>query len=112
MNKSSALKKQQAWFEHIIEWENTNQSQTAFCKEKNINHVQFGYWRKKYLAAKNKQKTSSDKFIDVTAKQAALTSSVIIINHVNGIQLHLPATLPLSQLLPLFELMGLRHVCV
>ena len=110
MNNSPTLEKQQTWFAHIAEWENTNQSQAAFCKYKSISSIQFGYWRKKYLATQTAEQTESNKFIEVTGKHVMSTSSSITVKCVNGIQLYLPANLPLNQLLSILEFIGLRHV--
>lgn len=53
----SASRKASYWAGMIKEWENSNQTQVIFCKERDISHHAFSYWRTRF---NNIKKTRSE----------------------------------------------------
>ena len=94
------------WREIIEGWNESSQSQKAYCQRLGVNLNTFSYARSKLLQ-KGKSKTQ---FIPVTIKsnneEKLSVSSLIILENPHGYKLHLSASLSLEQLAKLFKLSG------
>jgi len=94
------------WREIIEGWNESSQSQKAYCQRLGVNLNTFSYARSKLLQ-KEKPKTQ---FIPVTIKsnneEKLSVSSLIILENPHGYKLHLSASLSLEQLAKLFKLSG------
>ena len=52
------------WGKHIQNWQQTDQSQNAYCKEHDLNYHRFTYWRRK-LASKDQPSALRSGFVPV-----------------------------------------------
>ena len=84
------------WREQIRAWNQSTQTQKAFCEERQLSYHQFGYWRRKFTLSATEHKQSN--FVPVSV---ARPSSDI------GLKLTLPTGVCLEGLssgnLPLVE---------
>jgi len=112
MSTSKHQHKRETWLSHIKAWKRSGKSQKRYCEENNISLVQFGYWRKKTLISNKAAETvSKTKLLDITNVPTPFkpsTSSIIIKNA--DIEIKVPSTLPLNQLLPILKLLGFSYV--
>jgi len=78
----------QLWQERITQWEQTSQSQKAFCDAHDLDYHQFGYWRRRLVVlnqpSDNKNNTAG--FAQVVVSPATLSSSLSVALP-NGIRL-------------------------
>ena len=111
MNIDSKNPKQDNWFKHIAAWEQSSKPQRQYCLENDLSAVQFGYWRKRYLAFHPKNHATQEKLINITKPPMVNQSSLgdIKIKSRTGNALYLPASLPLPQLLPILKFLGFGH---
>ncbi|MAZ39875.1 MAG: hypothetical protein CMF49_07110 [Legionellales bacterium] len=110
--------KQDNWFKHIAACEQSGKPQRQYCLENNLSHVQFGYWRKRFLKHPQTNNNAQSTFINITKPSVSyqsmlgVTQSVlgdIKIKSHTGSELYLPASLPLPQLLPILKFLGFGH---
>lgn len=95
------------WQAIIVDWEQSNESQKAYCERMNVNLNTFTYMRGKLLAEKKKQ--SGANFVAVKikpeVKPTTAPKSMTIENH-KGIKIHLPMNISETQLKHLLQLLG------
>lgn len=81
---SSDIERQTFWQQHMVGWESSGMSQAAYCREKEISHFAFGYWR-------GRLKRSSDpiKFIKATDDRHSKKHSMPILQILlpNGVRI-------------------------
>ncbi len=99
------------WAALNSEWESSNESQTVFCKRKNINLNTFTYWRSKFIIKQNKKDERTQLFVPVKIKSENIpTSSPIIIENKFGVKLVIPENVSKNQLTEILKLVGF-HPC-
>ncbi|MDR3477534.1 MAG: hypothetical protein P4M14_05825 [Gammaproteobacteria bacterium] len=97
------------WSALNTEWENSKESQQAFCKRKNINPHTFTYWRTKFVSKKNKAKSISP-FIPVKIKSENISApSPLIIENKLGMRMVIPANVDIGQLAQILKLIGFNY---
>ena len=64
-NQSNNFKTQDEWETIVSEWKNSGISQAKFCKNNNIPHSTFSFWKKRFLGVKT-QTIKSKAFIPIT----------------------------------------------
>ena len=69
------------WQEQITAWEQSGQSQKAFCQQHELNYHRFGYWRRKFLEQHQPEDKLRNGFVSVQPLQG---------NMVSGLSLTLP----------------------
>ena len=91
-----------AHWEPIIEsWKQSGKSQVSFCKENEINHCTFGYW-KKIIAP------SSNLFIPIKVREPNQNESIFYkIETSLGINIIIPTGANLDDLTVIFKSLGL-----
>ena len=47
-----SAEKRRFWQAHIVAWEQSGNSQSAYCRDKNLPLKSFGYWRNKFIPRK------------------------------------------------------------
>ena len=83
-------------FQLIEEWEQSGESQTSFCKNKNVSFHTFYYWLRRYKD-QPQGTTTSKAFIPVTIPVNKKTSNnEIEIHYPNGVRIVLPKNSDLS----------------
>ena len=106
VNSSKTRMTKDRWTALYEEWQSSGESQSSFCKRKDINYHVFVYWRKKH-SAKIQPKISKKTFAAVklagTPNQPVAHARVIMNN---GIQIIIPADYPKSAMLNLLQLFG------
>jgi hypothetical protein len=98
------------WGEIINGWNQSGESQKAYCQRLGLNLNTFSHARSKWLS-RNKTPT---KFIPVTIKKSVeakkLSSAFpIILKNQSGYKLYLSTALSAEELSQLFQLSGWRH---
>ncbi len=76
------------WGEHIQRWQKTDQSQSTYCHEQNLNYHRFTYWRRK-LSGQVVQKRKSvhhSAFVQVQSSPS-LTIPDLCLTFSNGMKL-------------------------
>ncbi len=103
-NQSPHAEKTTVWHRHITAWQSSDLSQTQYCKQENINYIQFGYWRSKFLA--KERKSDQKKLLPVqlrsTSHQAFLR--IRLLNHA---MIEIPVNMPYADLAFIFKSLGL-----
>ncbi len=59
------------WAQHFLEWEQSFDSQSDFCKNRNLSHAKFCYWRyyvKRAMRQQKSKQTENKQFVPVTIK--------------------------------------------
>lgn len=95
------------WHAIIADWEQSHESQKAYCERMNINLNTFTYMRGKLLAEKKKQNGSS--FVAVKIKPDAksiVSPQAITIENSKGMKIHLPVTIHEAQLKQILQVLG------
>jgi len=83
-------------FQIIKEWEQSGESQTTFCKNKNLSFHIFYYWLRLYKD-QSRHAATRKAFIPVTIPVNEMTSSnEIEIHYPNGVRIVLPKNSDLS----------------
>ena len=71
------------WHHHIQAWQQTDKTQSSYCRAHDLNYHRFTYWRRKLLAP------------DTSSRQVVPRSSFVPVKAVSpGVCSHLTATLP------------------
>ena len=71
------------WRHHIQAWQQTDKTQSSYCRAHDLNYHRFTYWRRKLLAP------------DTSSRQVVPRSSFVPVKSVSpGVCSHLTATLP------------------
>lgn len=50
--EAELAEKRQYWKQHLEEWGKSGLSQVAYCRQHDLSHCRFQYWKKKYQPAK------------------------------------------------------------
>ena len=75
------------WEEHLQDWQNSTQSQSAYCREHGLNYHRFTYWRRKLMPKDNPVKVGAGSgFVPVTGPSADAVSGLTAMLP-NGVQL-------------------------
>ncbi|HHJ18830.1 MAG TPA: IS66 family insertion sequence hypothetical protein [Gammaproteobacteria bacterium] len=78
------------WEEHLQDWQQSNQSQSAYCREHGLNYHRFTYWRRKLMPKDNESIKASagtgSGFVPVTGPSAGAVSGLTA-TLPNGVQL-------------------------
>jgi hypothetical protein len=104
--------KKEEYRNHILLWEKSNLSQSAYCAKHNLRMNTFSYLRNKILSSKNSQELSTDKFVQVTPSldtKMSSSSSKLIVNLVSGHQIELPIGIPELELSKIFAALGISR---
>jgi hypothetical protein len=108
LNNSKRIKTpridKEKWAQLILEWEKSNESQTAFCNRLNLNIHTFTYVRDKVL-----KDALSKKFIPVSIQEENSPSPLIAditLENPKGFKLHIPSLIADEQLIHLLKLVG------
>jgi predicted acetyltransferase len=59
-------------FSSIQQWENSHQSQKAFCLEHNIRYYVFHYWLKRYREGREGKKDTPTSFVKLEVASSAI----------------------------------------
>ncbi len=71
------------WSQHIQSWQQTDKSQSSYCRAHDLNYHRFTYWRRKLLAP------------DTAVRQVVPSSSFVPVKAISpGVDSSLTATLP------------------
>lgn len=102
-NKPELLDKQK-WIAFIEEWENSNESQKAFCERLQLNHNTFSYMRAQVLSKRNK---TENKFIAVKVKEETpAQNNLLIIENNKGIKLQVSIDINEAKLAHILRVIG------
>lgn len=104
-----ALLDKQKWIALIAEWENSNESQKAFCERLQLNLNTFIYMRGQILAKRNR---TENKFITVKVKEELSTHSqnnLLLIENNNGIKIQVSLDTSEIKLLQILKVIGWHH---
>ena len=99
MTKQEREEKGRAMYSLIEQWQQSEKTQKSFCREKGISYHVFGYWLKKYRS----EKDHSGKFLTMQFP-IPQNQRGIQIQFPNGIVIHLPSTIELSEIKKLIEI--------
>jgi hypothetical protein len=100
INKSN----QEFWLNHIKEWELSNLSQGAYCKNAGIKYSTFVYWRGQFLLESGQSK--SHQFASVKVKQETSDiSQTIKIKMISGNIICIPLSTGISEIAKLIRLL-------
>ncbi len=91
------------WIELVKEWEKSNESQSAFCRRKNVDIKIFSYVKTKLLPKK-----PQNKFIPVAIQKEAPISNIenIVLINTSGIKLYIPIGVADDQLINILRIAG------
>jgi len=68
------------WSNHIKSWEQSDQSQAAYCRSQDLNYHRFTYWRRKCSTADagpgTEQSIQRSGFVPVQSQSTALTQEL------------------------------------
>lgn len=98
----------QKWRDLIADWEQTKESQKAFCIRLGLNINTFTYIRGK-LSATEKKHAINNHFIPVTVKKSShlkACSEQLIIENIDGLKLYIPMSLSEEKLVLLLNIIG------
>jgi len=106
MNVTTQVDRQAQWKLLIEEHANSGKTQVAFCKEKNISHMQFGYYVKKFKSA-NLHKPIKQKhlFAPIQFKKSEPISTDIRVILPNGFQCTFSSDIDASRIKQLIEVL-------
>jgi len=76
------------WTKIILDWERSELSQPAFCKERDISYAKFCYWRYE-LKKKKKQQSGHFKPVKVILPSPTIQKSALSIELASGVALKL-----------------------
>ena len=76
------------WTAVILDWERSDLSQPAFCKERDISYAKFCYWRYE-LKKKKKQQAGHFRPVKVSAPSPITQNPVLSIELASGVALKL-----------------------
>ncbi len=48
---TSSSSKASIWQQHLIQWQSSGWTQKAYCRENNLSHRQFLYWRARQISS-------------------------------------------------------------
>lgn len=68
------------WQEKINAWQNSGQSQQAFCKANDLNYARFGYWLRKFRLQSGQTEPGSSGFVPVVAQPPGNSLSLVLPN--------------------------------
>ncbi len=68
------------WQEQIDSWQNSDQTQQAFCKENDLNYGRFGYWLRKSRQHSGQTATVQSGFVPVVAQAQDSSLSLVLPN--------------------------------
>jgi len=92
------------WTQHFLEWEQSGETQTDFCKNNNLSHAKFCYWRyyvKRAMRQKKSKKTENKQFVPVKIKANQPASHedkpIMTIRLPNGVAISIPPRIEPSQ---------------
>ena len=76
------------WQGHIERWQQSGQSQQAYCREHKLSYFRFQYWRRKLREDEQQdvQRTRSSGFVAVAPSRSGLPAGLSVVLP-NGIQL-------------------------
>ena len=103
-NQSSQSEKSTFWHRHITAWQSNGLSQTKYCKQENINYIQFGYWRSKFLA--KERKSDQKKLLPVQLRSTS-HHEFLRIRLLNHAMIEIPVNMPHADLAFIFKSLGL-----
>jgi hypothetical protein len=110
MSETIGLKipKHDYWQSKIKEWQASNLSQSAFCRQAGIKLSTFIYWRSQFSDPEN---NNSNKFIQVkVVKDIKKNKSIFIkIKLLTGHTVYLPAEIGSNEIAKLLGLIGTPH---
>lgn len=94
--KTKPIENQEFWLHHLNQWQESNLSRAAYCRQHQLNYERFQYWFKK------QSKNTQPKLIAVTSKEPIQTIPEetfcrLILN--NGNRLDINSQVAFSQLL-------------
>ena len=96
------------WSAIVKQWDQTKESQQAYCQRLNININTFSYVRSKL----NRKPPLENKFIPVTIQPdepIIEAGHLLIFENKNGIKLQIPLSVKESTLLQVLKLIGWSH---
>jgi hypothetical protein len=76
------------WRAHLERWQQSGQSQKAYCGEQDLSYFRFQYWRRKLRedAQQDGQQTKASGFVSVATTRSELPSGLSVVLP-NGMQL-------------------------
>ena len=101
---STKAERQQEWFAIMREFESSGQTQSAFCKEKNLAFNTFIYYRHQYRAQQKVTRNASNPFIEIQCS-SAISTEPFSLSFPNGIKLCLPQQFNDRQFVKLIEVL-------
>ncbi len=83
--------KTKVWSAHVEAWRLSAVSQAEYCRQKGLNHHQFGYWKKKYTDKEKSTQCSTFVAIPVQHRTTSAQSDSGVTVVVSGITIRLTA---------------------
>ena len=76
------------WQDHMERWQQSGQSQKAYCREQDLSYFRFQYWRRRFREDEQHdvQRTRPSGFVPVAPTRSGLPSGLSVVLP-NGIQL-------------------------
>ena len=73
------------WKNHIEQWSKTSLSQIDYCRQHNLSHNRFTYWKVKF-----KKKNLPIEFVQIQNEPMSMGFSCLKLNIASGLQLEIP----------------------
>ena len=103
------------WTNHFIEWEKSRETQTDFCKNRNLSHAKFYYWRyyvKRSMRQQKSKQTENKQFVPLKIKGNQPSSDedkpIMTIRLPNNVAITIPPTITASQQTLVMQLLGAK----
>lgn len=102
----------ESWFKYIVQWQTSGTKIGEYCRQNNLDHNAFIYWRKKFINEQQKEKCKANpiSFLHLIqsnqAQKQVTPNSALDITIVleNQVKILLPANLPQQDLFQIIKM--------
>jgi len=104
VSKEQGISLGEYWQRHIAAWEQSGQTQKAFCLAHDLDYYRFGYWRRKFLESDEAKNNPPSDFVPVSYQPSGADC-------IPGLSLMLPSGLRIQGIAPenlplVYQLLG------
>ncbi|MCK5664327.1 MAG: hypothetical protein KAI17_12630 [Thiotrichaceae bacterium] len=92
--------------QHLEQWKASGTTQRAYCRQHNIQHHIFSYYKKKFKSQFSASTAVKNQLIPIEIITEKSLPHKITITHLNGFSLEVDSNTPLSELKPVLELLS------
>src|SRR5512142_1062617 len=72
----AVLERRSFWQDHLAQWQRSEMTQVAYCRQQGLHVAQFGYWKKRLLPVRSPD--AAPGFIAVQMTSAGATLAVVL----------------------------------